>query len=155
MSDLTIQRLGPDDGTTLALLATDDADFDLAARGRARVPLSPEDARRFLADPAALTWVARAGEALVGFLYCVVVPLRSGVGRELLLYEIGVREAWRRRGVGRALCDEMEGWMAANGIRDVWVLADNPGAVSFYSASGFSASDDQPTFMVLTLAAAG
>jgi GNAT superfamily N-acetyltransferase len=54
-----------------------------------------------------------------------------------LLYSIGVRASHRRRGVGRALVEEMLRWMRAEGVREVWVLADNPGAEEFYAACGF------------------
>lgn len=148
---IAIARLGPGDEPTLALLAAEDADFDLEGRGGVQRPLSAEAARRYLENPAVLHWVALVGDAVVGFLYCLVVPLRSGDGQELLLYEIGVRSAWRRRGVGGALLEQMETWMRAHDTQNVWVLADNPGAVAFYQHDGFAAGDDQPTYMVCTL----
>ena len=37
--------------------------------------------------------------------------------------------------------------MAAHDIDDVWVLADNPGAVDFYRACGFAMSEGQATYM--------
>ncbi len=147
----TICRLGPGDEPTLALLAIDDADFDSAGRGE---PLEPRlaAAAAYLANPAVLTGVAvEIGDDVTGFLYCVVVPLRSGAGRELLLYEIGVRTAWRRRGIGRALLAQMEAWMGAQGIEEVWVLADNPIAIEFYRGCAFAAADDQPTYMTREL----
>ncbi len=148
---MTIERLGPGDEATLALLAVEDADFDLEDRSRPRQPLPADLAHRYLANPAVLHWVAIEADVVVGFLYCLVVPLRTGDGQEVLLYEIGVRSAWRRRGVGAALIDCMEAWMRTNGVRDVWVLADNPGAIEFYRSSGFEAAPDQPTYMVCTL----
>jgi GNAT superfamily N-acetyltransferase len=79
---------------------------------------------------------------LVGELLCHVLKLPSGTGRELLLYAIGVRSAHRRRGVGTALVEGMLGWAKDEGIEDVWVLADNPGAEEFYVACGFVRGDD-------------
>jgi ribosomal protein S18 acetylase RimI-like enzyme len=105
-------------------------------------------ARRYLADPAVLHWIACHDEAVIGFLYCLVVPLRSGAGRELLLYEIGVRRAHRNRGVGRILLTTMEAWMQQNQVADVWVLADNPIAAAFYQACGFTIEHPQPTYFV-------
>ena len=144
----SIRRLAPGDEGLLALLARDDADFDLAGRGRPTEPLEPEAARRYFQDPAVLHWVATEGDEVVGHLQCTLVSLRNGDGRELLLYEIGVRGAWRRRGVGTALLDRMEVWMRENGVADVWVLADNPEAVDFYGARGFAAEEPQPVYMV-------
>lgn len=144
---MPIRRLGPGDEAMLEILAKEDADFDLDGRG---VPLRPPDpaaTRDYLSNPAVLLWVAMEGERVIGFLYCLVVPLRSGAGRELLLYEIGVRSAWRRRGVGRALLTRMEDWMRENGVGEVWVCADNQVAVEFYRGCGFAAPDEQPIYL--------
>jgi ribosomal protein S18 acetylase RimI-like enzyme len=144
---VSIRRLGPGDEATLDLLAAQDADFDLDGRGNPHRPLEPVAAACFLANPAVLFWVAVAENEVIGFLYCLHVPLRSGDGHELLLYEIGVRRAWRRRGAGRALMDEMDGWMRANDVAEVWVLSDNDAAVEFYRAAGLVAAESQPVYM--------
>ena len=107
---LSVKLLGPDECADAgASSRCNDPDFDLEGRGEALEPLSPQAARRFLADPAVLFWVAREDGHVAGFLYCLLVPLRSSDEQELLLYEIGVRAEWRRRGVGRLLLDHMEG----------------------------------------------
>jgi ribosomal protein S18 acetylase RimI-like enzyme len=144
---LACKLLGPEDIAVLEHLAINDPDFDLDGRGEPLEPLSPAAARRFLADPAVLFWVARDSEGVRGFLYCLVVPLRSSDEQELLLYEIGVQREWRRRGVGRMLLDHMEGWMRTNGVCEVWVFADNQAAVNFYRAREFSPADSQPVYM--------
>jgi ribosomal protein S18 acetylase RimI-like enzyme len=144
---LSIKRLGPGDEATLELLAREDADFDLDGRGEPLEPLKPVMAQRYLATPAVLHWVAVEGDVVAGFLYCIHLPLRSGDGHELLLYEIGVRSSWRRRGAGRALLTHMEHWMQSNGVGVVWVAADNQIAVDFYRTCGFSAEPAQPVYM--------
>ncbi|HEX3776554.1 MAG TPA: GNAT family N-acetyltransferase [Polyangiaceae bacterium] len=144
---LSIKRLGPGDEASLEILAREDADFDLEGRGQPLEPLKPVMAQRYLANPAVLHWVALDGEAIVGFLYCIHLPLRSGIGHEVLLYEIGVRQAYRRQGIGRTLLTHMENWMQTMGATEVWVAADNRVAVDFYRGSGFSAPSDQPVYM--------
>lgn len=146
-----IRRLGPGDEAILAGLATEDADFDLDARGAPLPPLGPDAAQRYLANPAVLHWVAAEADQIVGHVYCLLVPLRSGAGQELLLYEIGVRQAWRRRGVGRALVDQMHDWMHTNGVDEVWVCADNQVAVAFYQACGLAVEGEQPVYMTQQL----
>lgn len=148
---LSIRRLGGGDEAILNLLATDDADFDIAGRSAPLQPLSADAARRYLDNPAVLHWVAAEGDTIVGDLYCILLPLSAGEGHELLLYEIGVRDSWRRRGVGRALLDEMEKWMRTNSVAEVWLLADNPEAVSFYRACGFSTDDSMAVYMTRQL----
>ena len=78
----------------------------------------------------------------------MVVPLRYGRGSELLLYEIGVHRDRRRAGVGRALIQTMEHWMRQHDVVDIWVVADNPGAVAFYETTGFVIPEDVPTYLV-------
>lgn len=144
---VSIKRLGPGDEAILELLAREDADFDLEGRGEALTPLKPGAAQRYLANPSVLHWVALEGSVVTGFLYCCLVLLRSGAGQELLLYEVGVRRAWRRKGVGRALLSHMEGWMQSNDVGVVWVCADNQVAVDFYRGCGFASEEPQPLYM--------
>ena len=143
---MTVRRLAADEHAILASLARDEADFDVAGRSDAKDPLAREDARAFLADGNVLFWVAEHDGEVVGFLSCQLVRRRAAPP-ELLLYEIGVRAAQRRRGVGRALVAAMDAWMRAHGVDEVWVLADNDGAVAFYRACGFEISDGQATYM--------
>ena len=93
-----------------------------------------------------LHWVAYVGDNVIGSLYCAVLPLPADDGQELVLYEIGVRNAWRKQGVGRALLNEMDRWMRDNVVSYVWVLADNDIAVSFYQSDRFKAEDEQPVY---------
>jgi len=141
---MNVRLLGPGDEAVVARLVDEDVDFDLDGRGGGD---APADLVAYLADPAVLHWVAEADGEPVGHLHCTIVRLSYGPGRELLLYEIGVREAWRRQGVGRALMAAMTAWMDAEGVAEVWVLADNPGARDFYAAVGFVADPEQPTYM--------
>ncbi len=144
--DIAIRRLGLDDEATLTLLAREDAAFDLEGRGGSIEPLPPEAARAHLANPAVLHWVAESQGVVLGFLFCQHLSLRSGSGSEVLLYEIGVRNGARRQGVGRALLEALYSWMAEHEVEEVWVGADNPGAIEFYRACGFD-SDETSRFM--------
>lgn len=146
-----VRRLGAGDEEILASLAREDADFDIEGRGGDDAPLEPARAARYLANPAVLFWIAFEEERATGFLACVVVPLRSGAGEEVLLYEIGVRASHRRQGVGAALVGELRRWMREASVGVAWVLADNPGAVAFYRAIGFTREPHQPTYMTLEL----
>src|SRR5690242_9834417 len=129
---MVIRRLGPGDESVLALLAENDADFDLEGQGAREVPLALPEASAFLSNPDLLTWAAFAGQEVVGFVFCHLLRMRKEPARELLLYEIGVRGDWRRRGVGRRLVAAMVDWMRAEGIVTAWVLAGHEGAVGFY-----------------------
>lgn len=144
---MKIRRLRSGDEAVIRWLAARDADYDLEGRGHPRTPLNPEALRAYLANPAVLHWVAQEQERIDGFLQCVVIPLRAGAGEELLLYEIGVHRDHRREGVGTALVESMYVWMHEHRVDDVWVLADNPDAVSFYESVGFRVADEMSTYM--------
>jgi GNAT superfamily N-acetyltransferase len=151
MSTTRIRLLGPGDEALLARLAEEEQDFDLPGRVTPRTPLADADAAAYLADPSVLHWVAEEDGRVVGDLLCYIERRWIGRPRQLLLYEIGVREADRRRGVGTALVDAMRRWMAQESVEEVWVLADNPGAEAFYAACGFVRDDEQGVLMTLTV----
>ncbi|MEX2646507.1 MAG: GNAT family N-acetyltransferase [Gaiellaceae bacterium] len=142
-----IRLLGPGDEAVLALLAAEDPDFDVPGGSVPREP-TPEPAA-YLADPGVLHWVAEEDGRVVGFLLAYVQRRRAGDATQLMLYEIGVREAFRRRGVGRLLVGAMREWMEAHGVRTAWVLA-TPEAEAFYVACGFT-PDVVPVQMTLSL----
>ena len=148
-----IRQLGPADADVLALLAREDADFDLEGQGGGQTPLAPRGASAFLSDPQVLIWTAWAGQEVVGFVFCHLLPMRKEPARELLLYEIGVRSGWRRRGVGRRLIGAMVDWMRAEGLVTAWVLAGHPEAQRFYEACGFGPGPGAATYLELTLPA--
>src|SRR5262249_52331278 len=104
-------------------------------------------AAMFLADPEVRAWIAEENGTVVGFLYGHVIRKRAGPAVEVLLYEIGVRAAHRRRGVGRKLVNALLERSTQLGARETWVLAGNPGAVEFYRACGFEGSGE-PTVML-------
>ena len=148
---LAIRRLGQGDEHVLRLLAAESPDFDLAGRSEPEPPLEPSVAAAYLSSAWVLHWVAEQDGRVVGELLCHVLPLPYRGGTELLLYSIGVREGHRRRGVGRALVDEMRRWAVEQQIDEIWVLADNPGAEAFYAACGFArgAEHEQGVLMIV------
>lgn len=60
-------------------------------------------------------------------------------GNEMLLYELGVDEAFRRRGIARALIEALAERATQLDCRSMWVPvdADNEVAIATYRASGF------------------
>jgi ribosomal protein S18 acetylase RimI-like enzyme len=138
-----IRRLGPGDEELLELLARDAADFDLAGRSAPDQPLGQDEAVAYLANEGVLHWIAESEEVVVGELICHLLPLSVAPGREVLLYSVGVREAYRRQGIGRALVNELRRWCELARVRDVWVLADNAGAEAFYRSCGFRLGEER------------
>lgn len=93
---------------------------------------------RFLTDPAGLLLLAEADGVPCGFLTAYRLQ-RFDAGRaEVLLYEVGVDEAYRRRGVAAALISALNRWSVEVGATEMWVLTehDNVAANALYAATG-------------------
>jgi ribosomal protein S18 acetylase RimI-like enzyme len=85
--------------------------------------------------------LAHVGDEPAGFVSGVEV-LHPDKGVEMMLYELGVDEAFRRRGVGRELVRALVEVARRIGCRNVWVLTepDNAPAQATYRAAGFSSA---------------
>jgi GNAT superfamily N-acetyltransferase len=150
---IQVRRLGPGDEVVLEQLAADEPDFDVPGRSQPAEPVSRADAAAYLADPTVLHWVAEDDDYVVGDLLCYVERRSTARPRDLLLYEIGVRERYRRRGIGTSLLEAMRKWMEDESVEEVWVLADNSEAEEFYASFGFVRDEEQPVQMSLSLEA--
>ena len=95
---------------------------------------------RFLASPGHHLLMAFEDERPAGFVSGVELT-HPDKGTEMFLYELAVDEAWRRRGIGRALVEALLDVARAMGCYDMWVLTDddNAAALGTYRASGTSA----------------
>jgi ribosomal protein S18 acetylase RimI-like enzyme len=126
---LTVRRETTVDMTLAAEL---DAMFD------AGVSWDIEQGQRFLAHPDTLLLVARWDGVACGFLSAYRLQRFDRRGAEVLLYEIGVEEPFRRRGVGRALVAEAKRWSTEVGADELWVLTEdgNTPARALYAATG-------------------
>jgi ribosomal protein S18 acetylase RimI-like enzyme len=92
--------------------------------------------KKWSRDPE-LFLVAQAGSRLVGAV------LAGYDGRRGLVYHLAVAPDHRRRGIGRALMDEIERRLASKGCVKSYLLAtpDNYQAVAFYRKLGWEVMD--------------
>ena len=122
----------------IRLLAAGDEDAVLAARALFDHEPDIDATRRFLAEPTHHLLVAydAAGEPL-GFVTGVELT-HPDKGTEMFLYELGVDESARRRGVGRTLVQALAALAREQGCYDMWVLADadNDAAQATYTGAG-------------------
>jgi ribosomal protein S18 acetylase RimI-like enzyme len=99
--------------------------------------LSGEEAAAFLARDDIHVWIAEVDGELAGFAYAYVL-LRIDGDTSVFLYELGVDERFRRRGLGRALVDEARTLAERVGALKMWVETsyDNEPARRMYTAAG-------------------
>ena len=99
-----------------------------------------EDQHRLMQEDnfdASLWFLACEGETVVGF--CLCYPEAPGEPEHGLIDELGVRPAWRRRGLGRSLLLHAFAELTARGIRGAALNVDteNPsGAPELYERAG-------------------
>jgi ribosomal protein S18 acetylase RimI-like enzyme len=107
-------------------------------------PAKPEATARFLAEPGHHLLVAYADEQAVGFVSGVEVT-HPDKGTEMFLYELAVDESFRRRGIGRALVDQLASVARADGCYGMWVITDhdNEAARATYEGAGGVPEADQ------------
>ena len=116
----TIRRLGPGDEGVVASLADDSPRTEL------------------LADDRTIFLVAFEADVPVGFVLAHELPRRHKAARSLLVYEIEVTAAQRRRGIGTGLMRELERLARRRRIEAGWVLTEraNEAAMRFHEAAG-------------------
>jgi GNAT superfamily N-acetyltransferase len=106
---------------------------DIAAR-----PVSYwEDLTRSVTEPGPhVMFLAHEGNDVVGSTYGLLDREHSEAGR---VGGMWVDPAWRRRGVGRALLQEVFRWAREHNLRrlGLWAPAHSPAALALYGQAGF------------------
>jgi GNAT superfamily N-acetyltransferase len=96
-----------------------------------------EDLTRSVTAPGQhVMFLACESEDVVGLAYGLLDQDRGHAGR---VGGMWVEPAWRGRGVGRALLQEVFGWARARGLSclGLWAPAHSPAAMAVYSRAGF------------------
>ena len=127
-----ITRLGP----------THWAEVEAAAELFDHAP-QPQATRRFLTEPGHHLLIAYDDDGAPIGMVTGVEMTHPDKGTEMFLYELGVRESHRGRGVGRALVAALADIAKAHRCYGMWVLTDdeNPAAVKAYLAAGAKLED--------------
>ena len=104
----------------------------------------PEETSRFLADDRHVLLLGYVDDRPAGFVSAVEV-FHPDKQAELFLNEIGVIERDRRRGVARALIDELKRLGRERGCAAIWVLTDeeNAAAMGLYAGTGGTWNGDR------------
>jgi ribosomal protein S18 acetylase RimI-like enzyme len=121
-----IRRLGPGDH----------AEVERAVGLFDKAPI-PAATAAFLAASDHHLLMAFVGGEPAGFV-SGVETIHPDKGTEMFLYELGVDDAFRGRGVGAALVEALAGLARERGCYGMWVLtsADNEGAIATYRRAG-------------------
>jgi ribosomal protein S18 acetylase RimI-like enzyme len=104
--------------------------------------VSAEGAAGFLRRPGHHLLFATVDGADVGFVSGVETT-HPDKGTEMFLYELGVDEGNRRRGIGRALVEALADLARERGCYGMWVATerDNVAAIATYRGAGAAAPE--------------
>lgn len=125
------------------------ADLTLARQAVREVhgrELESDDAiAAFLADETRYLYLAAVGDEVAGSLNGYALTHPHTHRPQLLLYEIDVREAWRRRGIGSRLVTAFLEEARRLDAFGAWVVTDrgNEAAMAMYRSCGLGNSDLQ------------
>jgi ribosomal protein S18 acetylase RimI-like enzyme len=135
------------EGVDIRDLSNGPADAIAAVEGVFDGPVRAAAAGRFAREPGHHLFVAFEGDVAAGFVTGVEMT-HPDKGTEMFLYELGVDEAFRRRGIGSALVAALAERARAGGCSGMWVLtdADNTGALRTYRTAG--AGEGEPAVML-------
>ena len=128
----------------LRWLGPGDVDAVAAAGHLFDGPVQPEAARQFLREATSHLCIAYEDGAPAGFVSGVELT-HPDKGTEMFLYELGVDEPWRRRGIGTALARALAERARERGCYGMWVLTDraNEAALATYRAAGAAQEGDR------------
>jgi ribosomal protein S18 acetylase RimI-like enzyme len=125
--DITFRHLGTED--LPLLLAVRDGLFDNV--------VDPVQAAAFLNDPLHEIVLAFAGDEAVGMATGTAL-LHPDKPPAMFVNEVGVREDWQRRGIGRAVMERLFAIARARGCQGIWLGTepDNDAALALYRSMG-------------------
>lgn len=114
-------------------LFTIEADFDFSGERQQR------GLALLLAADAAMAMVAEEQGGVVGMATAQLVISTAEGGPSLLVEDLVVMPAWRKRGIGTALLNGLAAWGASRGADRMQLLADrtNGPALDFYRQKGW------------------
>ena len=132
--DVEIRRLQPGDEelarqVVRELMPSDERD--------GREP-SLEHLQRFLGQETNYLIIVAAGGAPVAFLTAYRMPALTYDGAMVYLFEIEVAPAYRRRGIGKQLINELIRLCRASEVEEIWVGTDNDNVAAkrLYESTG-------------------
>ncbi|MFQ6851335.1 GNAT family N-acetyltransferase [Streptomyces sp. 35M1] len=120
----------------------------LAAGHLFDAPPREEWEARFLAADGHVLLIAYVDGIPAGFVSGIEM-LHPDKGVDMCLYELGVDEPFRRRGIGRALSRALVDLARERGCYDLWVGVepDNEAALATYRSAGAAADEEFATLV--------
>jgi ribosomal protein S18 acetylase RimI-like enzyme len=128
----------------IRLISQEDLGFVLEASHLFDGPAQLDATQRFLCEQGHHLLIAYEEGQPAGFVSGVEVT-HPDKGTEMFLYELGVDEQFRRRGIGRALIERLKTIAQERGCYAMWVITgqNNAAALAAYESSGGATESGQ------------
>lgn len=99
---------------------------------------SEANLRRLLSDNHFVVMAALAENQVVGGLTAYELPMYYTNRSEIFLYDMAVKPAYQRMGIGKGLIQSLKEYCVKNGVKEFFVMAheEDEHAVEFYRATG-------------------
>lgn len=110
-----------------------------------------DQGKKFLENKDNLLLVAYWEKEIAGFLTGYRLQRFDKKKAEVLIYEVGVNENFRRKGIGKALIQALKKWTKEVGSDEIWVPTNksNIEAVALYqSVGGITESTDEQIYVI-------
>ena len=101
---------------------------------------SKEYLTKLLRSEQLLVITAKVGNEVVGGLTAYVLVNYQVEGASIYIYDLGVKENFRNKGIGKSLIKFLIDYSKQNNIQDIFVdteQIDNEEAIAFYNKTGF------------------
>jgi GNAT superfamily N-acetyltransferase len=141
---MNVQRLREGDAEAACRVIQE---LKFAMDGAVGVSVEPGYMRPFLADERHYFLAAYEDDEPLGYLFGYLLRRFDGRAPTMFVYEMGVAEQHRRRGIGRALVEEIKRLAGADGCRKMFVLTGkgNEAAMALYRSAGGTEGDADPS----------
>jgi aminoglycoside 3-N-acetyltransferase I len=109
-----------------------------------------EQGELFLKNPDNALFLATVEEKIVGFLSGHRLQRFDDRKAEVLIYEVGVNEDNRRKGIAKAMLHAVKNWAKEVGADEAWVLtySSNEAGMALYKSAG--GEEDEPGTRMFT-----
>lgn len=131
-NQMRVRRLGAED-VELAMQA-----ICALKMSAARNSFGPQNLGKFLSRPENVLIVADDQGVPAGFLIAYMLDRIDRDQKMVCLYETGVAESHRRRGIGKAMIEALKALCKVEGVMKTWVVTDrsNVAAARLYESTG-------------------
>ena len=95
---------------------------------------------KLLENTSFLAIVAKSGIEVIGGLTAYILDSYQEQVSSIYIYDLGVKEEFQNRGVGKSLINFLLEYSKSNNIQDIFVdteQIDNEGAIAFYRKTSF------------------